>query len=271
MPVPSATRTEGVVWLPERARVQPGVDGVVKRLLAEPFTAVRAGQPLIALEDVLLDARVKVLESELQELRTQHRIERLTDPVEAAQREEAIAAKRAELDRELERADQLVVTSASDGLFVLRRASDLEGRLLRQGEPVGYVMDDSAMTLRVVVPQDRIGLVRERLLGVEVRLADALSETISATVTRDVPAAGDELPSKVLGTAGGGRIPVDPGDERGVASAESVFQLEVRLDERPEVWRVGQRAHVRFDHGSQPLAEQWLRLGRQLFLRRFGV
>jgi putative peptide zinc metalloprotease protein len=33
----------------------------------------------------------------------------------------------------------------------------------------------------------------------------------------------------------------------------------------------GQRVEVRFDHGSEPLAVQWYRSLRQLFLARFGV
>lgn len=271
VPVPSATRTEGVLWLPEQAHVQAGTDGVVKALLAEPFMRVRTGQPLLALEDPFLTSRLRVLESELEELRTRHRIEKLTDPVKAAVREDEIAAKHAELEQERERAQKLVVRSGSDGVFVLRRAWDLPGHFLRQGEQVGFVMDRSAMTVRVVVPQDRIGLVRESVLGVEVKFAEALSETVRATVTRDVPAAQERLPSKVLGTAGGGRIPVDPSDDQGLTPVRTVFQLDVTLEEEPSAWRIGQRAYVKFDHGSQPLAQQWMRLGRQLFLRRFGV
>ena len=200
-----------------------------------------------------------------------HRIEKLGDPVQAAILKDKLAAKHAELARERERAEQLTVTSGSDGLFVLRRASDLPGRFVRQGERIGYVLDRSSMSVRVVVPQDRIGLVREKILGVEVKLAEALSQTIPATMTRGVPAAQDRLPSRVLGSAGGGAIAVNPDDEEGLTPMQSVFQLDVTLSEEPTAWRIGQRAYVKFDHGSQPLAEQWMRLGRQLFLRRFGV
>jgi len=270
-PVPFATHAEGVLWLPEQAHVQAGTDGVIKTLLAEPFKPVRSGQPLLSLEDPMLAARLKVLEAEVEELNIRHRIEKLGDPVQAAILKDKLAAKHAELARERERAAQLIVTSGSDGLFVLRRASDLPGRFVRQGERIGYVLDRSSMSVRVVVPQDRIGLVRENVLGVEVKLAEALSQTIAATVTRAVPAAQDRLPSRVLGSAGGGSIAVNPNDEEGLTPMQSVFQLDVTLSEEPSAWRIGQRAYVKFDHGNQPLAEQWMRLGRQLFLRRFGV
>jgi putative peptide zinc metalloprotease protein len=127
------------------------------------------------------------------------------------------------------------------------------------------------MVVRVVVPQDEIGLVRKHVRGVEVKLAEALSQNIAASVTRGVPAAQEQLPSRVLGSAGGGAIAVDPNDEQGLTPARSVFQLDVTLADEPSAWRIGQRAYVKFDHGTAPLAQQWLRLGRQLFLRRFGV
>ena len=59
------------------------------------------------------------------------------------------------------------------------------------------------MVVRVVVPQDEIGLVRKHVRGVEVKLAEALSQSIAASVTRGVPAAQEQLPSRVLGSAGG--------------------------------------------------------------------
>jgi len=34
---------------------------------------------------------------------------------------------------------------------------------------------------------------------------------------------------------------------------------------------IGARTYVRFDHGGQPLAKQWYRSLRQLFLRQFNV
>lgn len=271
IPMPSATRAEGVLWLPDQAQVQAGCDGVVTTLLVEPFTPVHTGQPLLTLQDPSLTARVKVLEAEVGELKARHRIEKLNDPVQASVTYEQMLARQAELDREAERAEQLIVKSSSDGVFVLRRATDLPGRFVRQGELIGFVLDNASMIVRVVVPQDRIGLVRESVLGVEVKLAESLAQTIPATLTRDVPAAQQQLPSRVLGHTGGGSIAVDPNDEEGITPIQSVFQLDLTLSEEPSAWRIGQRAYVKFDHGSMPLAQQWARLGRQLFLRRFGV
>lgn len=34
---------------------------------------------------------------------------------------------------------------------------------------------------------------------------------------------------------------------------------------------IGTRVHVLFDHGAEPLAQQWYRRLRQLFLRQLSV
>ncbi len=67
LPVPSWTRAEGVVWLPEESYVRAGTDGFIRRVIADPDSPVRIGEPLIECEDPLLSATVKVLESRLRE------------------------------------------------------------------------------------------------------------------------------------------------------------------------------------------------------------
>jgi putative peptide zinc metalloprotease protein len=60
-------------------------------------------------------------------------------------------------------------------------------------------------------------------------------------------------------------------DEDGLKSIDNVFQFELKLADATQVDHFGQRVHVRFDHGAEPLAAQWGRSLRQLFMREFGV
>lgn len=271
VPIPAATHTEGVVWLPEHARLRAGTDGHVRSLLATPFEHVRKGQPLITLDAPELEAQLELLKAELEELRASLRIEKVRDPNLAAIVSEQVLAKEAELEHGATRAAKPTLSSPNSGLFVLPHADDLPGSFVHQGDEVALVIDPAALTIRAVVSQDDIGLVRERLVGVEVKMAEAISNTLSATVARAVPAAESALPSKALGAAGGGRIAVDPSDESGLTPLRSVFQFELLLDHPIPLSRVGERAYVKFDHGREPLAHQWYRRGRQLFLARFGV
>ena len=107
--------------------------------------------------------------------------------------------------------------------------------------------------------------------GVRVRLSDRLSETHPAVVRRIVPGASERLPSVALGSGGGGEVAVDPSDAQGDRAVQSMFEVELELPAELEVVNAGGRVYVRFDHGLEPLATQWYRRVRQLFLPRFEV
>ena len=70
---------------------------------------------------------------------------------------------------------------------------------------------------------------------------------------------------------GGGEIAVDPQDQNGTKLLERVFLFDLDLDGQLRPERFGTRVHVRFEHRYEPLARQWYRRMRQLFLSRFDV
>ena len=271
LPMPSWTRAEGVVWLPEESYVRAGTDGFIRRVVAVPDSPVRIGEPLIECEDPLLSATVKVLESRLRERQARYNASRVSDIVQAELMREEMAAVEAELSQARERAAELIIRAPTDGKFVVPRVQDLAGRFVEQGELIAYVLDRSVRTVRVVVSQADVDLVRRQTQAVELRLAERLAEVMPVVMQREVPAATYRLPSKALGSMGGGRIPVDPRDEEGVRTLQTVFQFDVTLPADRPVSQVGGRAYVRFDHGAEPLARQWYRALRQLFLSHFHV
>ena len=78
-----------------------------------------------------------------------------------------------------------------------------------------------------------------------------------------------QLPSAALGDRHGGDIVTDPTDPHGLTAAQAVVLLDVQLRGSASP-RSGGRAWVRFDHGWAPLAVQWGRQLKQLFLRHFN-
>lgn len=271
LPVPSWTRAEGVVWLPEESYVRAGTDGFIRRVVADPDSPVQIGEPLIECEDPFLSATVNVLESRLRERQARYNASRVSDIAQAEMMKEEIAAVEAELSQTRERAAELVIRAPTDGKFVVPGMQDLPGRFIEQGQLIAYVLDHPLRTVRVVVSQADADLVRRQTQAVELRLAERLAEIIPATMQSEVPAATYRLPSKTLGSMGGGRIPVDPRDEEGVRTLDTIFQFDVTLPSHMRAAQVGGRAYVRFDHGSEPLAKQWYRALRQLFLSHFHV
>ena len=270
-PFPYATRAEGVVWPPEDSLVRAGTSGFCREILVKPDQWVHRGDPIIVSEDPLLEAEIRIQEKHLQELEARYLALRYTERTKALMQKEKIVAAEKELNRLRELESQLIIRSQSEGKLILPRSEDMLNHLLHRGDLIGYVVEFPLNTVRVVVPQDRIGLVKGQTVKVEVRLAESIGDISEALVLRAVPAATEELPSVALGFAGGGEVPVDPRDAEGTKAFDSVFQLDLVISDQMNMRNIGQRVYVRFDHGQVPLAKQWYHILRQLFLRRFSV
>jgi putative peptide zinc metalloprotease protein len=270
-PFPLRTRAEGIVWIPQEAFVRAETEGFVARIAAVPGAVVEPGDLLVELHNPELTTEVVLASANVRELAARYDALRESDRVEARVAREQLVYARQELERVQERAGGFQIRSQVAGRFVAPRSEDLPGRFVRQGQLLAYVVDLDTTTVRAVVPQDDIDLVRQRTRGVEVRLAERLGEPRETRIRRIVPGASERLPSVALGSSGGGEVVVDPSDQQGDRAVESIFEVELELPEESATLNAGGRVYVRFDHGSEPLARQWYRRVRQLFLSRFEV
>ncbi len=268
VPVPLSTRTEGVVWIPEDAFVRAGAEGVVERLAVPAGRQVNRGDLLVECSDPLLPARIRVLVSKQMELQALYDSQILTDRVAAQVTREQMKGVDDQLRDARERAAELTVRSPARGVFLVADPQDLPGRFVRRGDVLGYVVPPLAATVRVVVSQPDADLVRERTRAVQLRFPWNFSEIMPASLKREVPAATDRLPSKVLGQSGGGGVAIDPRDEGGTTSFQKVFLFDIE-PAAPFLPRVGSRVYVRFDHGAEPLVGRWYRAVRHLLLKSF--
>jgi putative peptide zinc metalloprotease protein len=270
-PMPLRSQAEGVIWVPERAHVRATAAGVVERIVAPPGSRVRQGDVLVVCRDPILKTRVAVLEARVHELHLRYTVEWLKDVSQAEILKEEMLLWQEHLARARERVAALTIHSPTDGILVVPQAQDLSGQFVKQGTQLGYVLDRTTLTARVVVIQDDIDLVRQRTRGIEVRLAERFAEPIAAALWRMVPAATQQLPSLALSSQGGGAMATDPRDTEGVKTLQRFFQLDVQLASDARVSNIGGRVHVRFDHGWEPLVQRWYRHLRRLFLSRFYV
>jgi len=271
VPFPLRTRAEGVVWPPNEGLLRAGTSGFIDRVVAEPNTIVEPGQLLVACRDPLLRANVEVLRARLEELESRYDAALATDRVQARIVRQELEDVRAELARAEERLADLEIRSPGRGLFVIPNATDLPDRFLKQGDLLAFVLDVERPTIRVVVPQSRVDLVRQDSERVKARPAEQIGRIVSAVIRREVPEAEEYLPSAILGAVGGGEIAIDPTEQSGTKTFERMFQFDLELEEPLDPVFVGGRVFVRFDHGFEPLAFQWYRAIRQLFLRRFNI
>ncbi len=271
VPVPSRTGAEGVVWVPEEALVRGTGDGFVDRVVARPGAHVRPGEVLLECRDSELAARVQVLTARLREVRARYDEHRPVDRVKAAMLLEEIRYAEEDLAKAREELADLTVRSRAEGTFVVDAAEDLPGRFVRRGELLAYVVSLETITVRAVVAQANADLVRRHTQAVAVRLSEQVAEILPASIKREVPGASERLPSAALGQGGGGSVAVDPRDPHGITAMEKVFQIDLTLPSDRRLLNVGGRVYVRFDHGWEPLAVQWARQLRQLFLARLNV
>jgi putative peptide zinc metalloprotease protein len=271
VPVPLRTKAEGVVWVPDEGLVRAGTEGFVGKIVVRPGTWVKPGDVLVELHDIELATEAKVLAAKVQELEAKYRATLTEDKVKAQIVEEELRYAVSSLARAEERLADFTLEARAEGEFVLPRYEDLPGRFVKKGELMAHVVNAETLTVRTIVSQQDIDLVRTRTRSVDVRLADNIGTPRTAKLKRIVPSASDQLPSAALGTQGGGTVPLDPSDKEGRKAAQKYFMLDVDIPERDGQLSVGGRVFVRFDHGWEPLALQAYRRARQMFLSRFNV
>ena len=280
LPLPSATKTQGVIWAPEDVRLLSEVDGFVQEIMVSNGERVHRRQLLVRLASPALEKEQRVLQARLEEFRARFHAGLQEDRAQALVLKEEIGFLEAELQRAAERLAALQIRSPLDGVVVIPERDDLAGRFLHRGEEFGYVLDQRDAIVRVVVRQDDIEQVRHHTRALSARLVDQPLQTRTAELLREVPAASNALPSLALSLEGGGAFALDPAANaksendpdirHSIRVLNPLFQFDIRLPGTRSEY-VGERVFVRFEHPSEALGQRLWRELRRLFLRRFDV
>jgi len=271
VPLPFHSVHQAVVWVPDEAIVRVQVAGQVQRALVAAGAPVQAGQVVAQLDSPTLAAELGLAAAGLAQVQAQLRRAEVETPAKAQALRDELVSRLGKLADAQSRVDALQVRPALAGRWVPRADTELAGRYVKRGDVLGYVVADASAVVRTAVTQEDMDLIRSRGRGVQVRLVQAMADAVPAQLGRQVPAAGSELVSAALGTAGGGDIAVDPGKPGGTHTLRRVFDVQVDMARVSPNAVFGDRAYVRFDLGPAPLAWQWLLRLRQLFLARLNV
>ncbi|MEM8569294.1 MAG: peptidase M50 [Pseudomonadota bacterium] len=272
LPLPFYTTTQGIVWMPQGRHVRAETSGQITEVLAIPNMRVAAGTPLIQLDDPDLRTERRVQTAWIAQLEARLRSAAPTDPAAARAINEELDRAQEERARLDDRIATLTVKAPADGIWVVAGPEDLIGEYAGQGAPLGLIHESADYTVRAVIPESTVSLVRDDLTGVEVRVDNAIDQSLKARIVREIPAGNRQLPSLALSRQGGGPFPLDSAaTPENALTLTPVFQFELAFEEIPPPLYPGARAHIRFDHGAEPVARRLWRVGRQIFLARFDV
>jgi putative peptide zinc metalloprotease protein len=270
LPWPYRIVSEGVVWLPDDAYVRNDSAGFIQGFDTPPGEWVEADRPLVSLEDIDLRSEFEVKKSELQEIELQ-RLKARTESIHEMQLLETEQSQRQEeLGRLQQQLAGLSIKSKLKGQFIVPEHASLIGRYVKRGHAIGYVLGFENIWVRTVLSHADISMLLTRDKTITVRFSDERANSYSAQIDRISPLGNRNLPSKVLGTVGGGEIIVDPSDEKGEKTVVPYYVVDVVLATPSNHLNPGGRAYVGFDFGSEAIAYQVSRFMRQTFLQHLG-
>lgn len=270
MPVPYFTVVQGVVQVPEHGVVRAGGEGFIVEVNAQPGQWVEKGDLLLTSVNKELESNIKKIDARLSEYHARFQQSKVTDKIEAEILRDEIIRIQGERDWFTSRWEGLLIKSGSTGFFHLDQLFNMEGRFVRQGTLLGYVINPEKMIVNGVISQDDVVMIRNNSNDIIVRLASNINDERPAQLIRHVPAATRDLPSLTLSVDGGGLILLDPTAGRQAQAFYSIFKFELLLPDTM-LPHLDERVYIRFAHDPEPVVYRWYRSVRRLFLSRFAT
>ena len=271
LPVPHGTVVRGLVWIPDNARVYAETNGLVVGILKELGSTVEKGDALIALDDPFIQSQLRLQKARLAELESRLTAAEAATPYDVQVLRRQIEYARGELAESDRKIQALTVRAMSAGRLTIPRPQDLIATYVKKGQVLAYVFSEAPTGVHAFVPEADIDTVMTALKAISVRLDGDIERAVDAQLVRDIPNVGHRLPSPALAQANNGPFPTDPTAKDGDVSLLPFVEIDLHLMQSDGDPRWGERAWVRFDHGTPPIAERLYRSLRQLLLKRFNV
>lgn len=271
LPMPSSTRAQGVVWVPTQAQVFAGATGLLHTQHVSAGEQVEAGDLLFSLSSPSLEAEYQTAASKQQALSVEHQAARAQDKDKARQLAIDLASLDAQLKRLEQRRAELKIRAQRSGVMALSSSQPIVGKLVKQGDLLAFLVDDSDLVVRAVIDQGAKGQVDRGVIRSTVRLADNFSKPLNSMIIQRVPAANNQLPSPILAANGHSGIAVASQDGEELKTTERVFHVELSLPVDSLAVGIGGRAYVSLKHQSESLGKRWWRSARQLLLKQITV
>lgn len=119
VPVSLTTRADGVIWVPDQARVFAETEGFIEKLRVSSGDQVEPGDVLVEMRNPVLRTRLAVLEARHRELLARRWSERFNEKVKAQISSTELKTLEYELESVRQQAEGLIVKSQVSGTVVL--------------------------------------------------------------------------------------------------------------------------------------------------------
>ncbi|HEX4054137.1 MAG TPA: efflux RND transporter periplasmic adaptor subunit [Tepidisphaeraceae bacterium] len=235
----------------------PG-EGRVAKILATDGQLVRAGQPLVQIDDPDVRRDLAFSSAKVQEAQTAMRQSRVEDQNELIKDAADLKVWQQQLADARRRQSEMTIVAPFGGRLVAPNLHELPGTFVQRGQEIGRVAVLDRLVIKGDIDQTDFQLLRDmHRRKTEVRLAGLLGKTIPAGELTLPPAAVNQLADPSLGSRAGGDVQVDPRDPNGMRTQQPTFEARVKLDNHTEQFYAGQRAYVRLTLDGRSLAWQW--------------
>jgi putative peptide zinc metalloprotease protein len=273
VPFPHHFRAPGVLRASERSDVINATAGYIVEVHVTSGTTVRAGQPLVRLQNrelelQLANTRAKRVELEARLLKATSGEIASVKPLQAQ-----LAACEQELRKYQADAAALEIRARHDGVWVAPGIETLRGRWIVRGNHLGVLVNPAAFEFLAIVQQeDGDALFARRLPGAEVRINGQVAPVIAVQGLKVIPGEQRVLPSAALGWLAGGEVAVAADDPRGQRAAEPFFEVHAIVQAPAEIALLdGRSGKIRFDLAAEPLLPRWTRSLMQLLQKRYQL
>jgi putative peptide zinc metalloprotease protein len=273
VPFPAGFRAPGVVVASQRSQIANQTSGAVEALLAKSGSAVKAGQPLIQLQNPELDTDIASTLARLDEINARVLNAMRTNSADIAPLTQLRDSVTGQLKKFSADKANLIVRAPHDGIWVAPGINEYLGRQVNRGSDLGLLVNPAAFEFIAGVRQEDVEALFGRALPrAAVRLNGDAGAAISVNAWRVIPGEQKMLPSAALGWKGGGDIPVEADDNSGNRAVEPFFEVVGKLDSSSGVPLFdGRSGKIRFALPAEPLLPRWIRGVWQLLQKRYQV
>lgn len=271
VPLPTNTRTEGIIDVPHQAQLFAPLTGELAEVFVSQGDVVGVGQPILRVNDPVLSTQVEVLKSELDVLTLQYRAALINEPVSAPSLRRDMQDTRDALNQLTESLTDLVIRASVPGVVSLNSELSRVGGFIKAGTALGHVVDPKDLRVKAVVQQRDIARVEEGVSSVNIRLAERFGDSMVGVLSRQTPVANRELPSQALAGRGYGGIPVASSDNQNWETVDPVFHLEFDLPENTSAVGIGGRAFITLAHEPESIGKRSWRTVRRVLLDQLAL